>query len=79
MCGTPVAAVGIGAVSEIVDEGITGAISGSREDLPDAVRRALMIDRAGVRDRALARFSAGRMGSEYADLYASVVSGRQTR
>jgi glycosyltransferase involved in cell wall biosynthesis len=34
MCGTPVAATRIGAVSEIVDEGITGFTAESADDLP---------------------------------------------
>jgi glycosyltransferase involved in cell wall biosynthesis len=76
MCGTPVAAIGIGAVPEIVDEGITGSVAGSRDDFPDAVLRAQAIDRPGVRRHAESRFSAEVMGRRYAELYAAVVSGR---
>jgi glycosyltransferase involved in cell wall biosynthesis len=74
MCGTPVAAVGLGAVPEIIDEGITGSTAGSPEELAAAVRRVLDLDRFGVRERAVSRFSSERMAREYAALYRSIVT-----
>jgi glycosyltransferase involved in cell wall biosynthesis len=74
MCGTPVAAIGIGAVPEVVDEGVTGAIAGDAASFPDAVRRALALDRAAVRARAEARFAPARMAEAYARVYAGAAA-----
>jgi glycosyltransferase involved in cell wall biosynthesis len=72
MCGTPVAAIGIGAVPEIVEEGITGFLSCTAEDFPNAVGRALTLDRQTVRQEAEHRFSSHRMAREYAHIYQSL-------
>ncbi len=74
MCGTPVAAIAIGAVHEIVDDGITGCTAATQKEFERAVERAVSLDRREVRRQALARFSADRMVREYADLYAKVVA-----
>jgi glycosyltransferase involved in cell wall biosynthesis len=75
MCGTPVAALRLGAVPEVVDEGVTGYSALSAEDYPEAVRKALALDRRGVRDRAAERFSAERMARQYVEVYRQVVAG----
>ncbi len=75
MCGTPVAAIEIGAVSEIIDEGITGSSVKSAEDFPRAVQKAMRIDRAGVRERAQSRFSVRRMALEYLQVYEQLLAG----
>ncbi|MDE3066734.1 MAG: glycosyltransferase family 4 protein [Verrucomicrobiota bacterium] len=69
LCGTPVAAMRLGAVPEIVDEGVTGSSADSLEDFLPAVQTALQLDRARVRRRAEQRFSAERMAREYAAVY----------
>ena len=69
LCGTPVAALRIGAVPELVDEGVTGACADGAGGLPDALARALALDRGAVRRRAVARFSGARMARDYARLY----------
>ena len=74
MCGTPVAAVGVGAVAEIVDEGVTGCIAPTAAALVPAVRRALALDRAAVRAHAERRFCARRMAEGYVRVYESVVA-----
>lgn len=68
-CGTPVAAVGIGAVPEIVEPGVTGALAETPERLVDAVPRALELDRARVAARARERFDYRRMVDDYEALY----------
>jgi glycosyltransferase involved in cell wall biosynthesis len=55
-CGTPVAAVAMGAVPEIVDDGVTGYCVASWEELADVVPAARALDRRRVREQALARF-----------------------
>src|SRR5207302_11313270 len=57
MCGTPVAAIGIGAVPEIIDEGVTGFYASSADDFTDVVLQTLALDRRSVRERGEARFS----------------------
>lgn len=69
LCGTPVAAIGLGAVPEIVEEGITGALASGMEDFPQAVQKCLGLDRRLVRARAEERFSAGKMAQDYLRLY----------
>ena len=69
MCGTPVAAMRLGAVPEIVEEGVTGYCAALVEEFPQAVLRSLALDRRRVRERAEARFTAGRMAREYERLY----------
>jgi glycosyltransferase involved in cell wall biosynthesis len=75
MCGTPVAALRHGAVPEIVDEDVTGHTAVTVQELSQAVRAALVLDRGRVRARAESRFSADRMAREYAQLYERVVHG----
>jgi glycosyltransferase involved in cell wall biosynthesis len=72
MSGTPVAAFELGAVPEIVEEGVTGAIAPSGTDLGEAVRRALELDRRVVYERARKRFGADRMAAQYAELYSGI-------
>jgi glycosyltransferase involved in cell wall biosynthesis len=75
MCGTPVAAMRLGAVPEVVDEGVTGYSAASAEDYPEAVRQALALDRRRVRDRAAERFSPERMARQYMEVYRQVAAG----
>ena len=72
MSGTPVAAFGLGAVPEIVEEGVTGAVEPAGGDLALAVHRCLERDRRAVYDRARDRFGADRMTAKYAQLYAAM-------
>lgn len=74
MCGTPVAAMRLGAVPEVVDEGVTGYSAASAADYPEAVQRALALDRRRVRDRAAERFSAERMARQYVEVYRRVAT-----
>jgi glycosyltransferase involved in cell wall biosynthesis len=69
LCGTPVAAIGLGAVPEIVEQGITGALASATEDFPQAVQKCLGLDRRLVRARAEERFSARKMAREYLRFY----------
>jgi glycosyltransferase involved in cell wall biosynthesis len=69
MCGTPVAAIRLGAVAEIVEEGITGCSTDQEGDFAATVERALTLNRRRVHDRAAVRFSAARMAQQYVDVY----------
>jgi glycosyltransferase involved in cell wall biosynthesis len=75
MCGTPVAATAIGAVPEVVDDGITGFTASDADSLIPLMPRVLALDRQRVRQRAEQRFSAHRMARQYADLYTRIGEG----
>ena len=69
MCGTPVVAMRLGAVPEIVDEGVTGYCADSAEEFSDQIGRSFGLDRRRVRESAESRFSAERMARQYAQVY----------
>jgi glycosyltransferase involved in cell wall biosynthesis len=73
-CGTPVAALDRGAVREVVDEGITGCIFSSLDDMADRIDDVFALDRARVRRHAVARFGIDRMVDEYVAAYHKVLA-----
>lgn len=78
LCGTPVAAMRRGAVSEIVEEGVTGYAAESKTDFFQAITRCLALDRAKIRRQAEQRFSAERMARDYAQVYQRVANSHKT-
>ena len=68
-CGTPVIAFARGSVPEIVEDGVTGFVVHNIEEAVRAVRRVTELDRREVRHRFEQRFSAGRMASDYLEIY----------
>ena len=72
-CGTPVAALGRGAVRELVDGNITGVVFDSLDALVDGLPSVLAIDRAGVRARAVDRFGPDRMVDAHIEVYTRLV------
>lgn len=72
-CGTPVAAIGLGAVREIVEDGITGGVYDTVDALVAGLPDVLALDRVEVRRSAVARFGLARMVDAYVDVYRSVV------
>jgi glycosyltransferase involved in cell wall biosynthesis len=78
MCGTPVAALRRGAVTEIVDGGVTGGVFDSLEDLVDGLTSVMSLDRDRVRARAIERFSPDRMVTAHVEVY-SRLAARQCR
>jgi glycosyltransferase involved in cell wall biosynthesis len=73
-CGTPVAAFRLGAVSEIVDEGIAGCCADPGEPLAPRVLEAIGLDRRRVRESAVERFHYTRMVDDYERLYARLAA-----
>jgi len=71
--GVPVAALAKGAVPELVQDGVTGHLSPSRDTLAGAVHGALQLDRAAVAAAGRRRFSSHRMAREYAQVFAAAV------
>lgn len=72
--GTPVIAYRSGALTEIVDDGVTGFLVDNVEEMADAIRRVDQIRPEDCRAAAEKRFSRDRMVHDYFDLYASMVS-----
>jgi glycosyltransferase involved in cell wall biosynthesis len=72
-CGTPALALRRGAVDEIVEDGVTGIICDSVDEMVEALPRVLALDRVVVRDRAVARFGVERMVDQYAAIYTAIV------
>ena len=75
-CGTPVLGVELGAVGEIVEDGVTGYTSPSWEGLSELVDPAVALDRLAIRERALAHHDVHRMVDDYVALYHRVCAER---
>lgn len=68
-CGTPVIAFRCGSVPEVLEDGLTGFIVDNLDEAVAAVGRIGSLDRAAIRRRFEVRFSAGRMASDYLEVY----------
>ena len=76
-CGTPVLAFDCGAVPEVIDHGQTGFIVNSIDQALAMLAPLLALDRRRVRRRFEERFTADRMASDYARIYAQQIARRQ--
>jgi glycosyltransferase involved in cell wall biosynthesis len=72
-CGTPVLAFRQGSVSEIIDEGVTGAVVDTMDEAVRMLPQVLSLDRHAVRRRFEQRFSSARMARDYVALYRSLL------
>jgi glycosyltransferase involved in cell wall biosynthesis len=78
-CGTPVAAFGVGAVPEVVEQDVGGCWVPPDGRLGEAVRSAVQLDRRRVREAAVERFDYPRMVDAYERLYRRLARpGEQT-
>jgi glycosyltransferase involved in cell wall biosynthesis len=73
-CGTPVIAFGRGSMPELIEHGITGFLVDDVDGAVAAVGHAGALDRAAIRDQAVARFGRARMVDAYLDAYAAVIA-----
>jgi glycosyltransferase involved in cell wall biosynthesis len=69
-CGTPVIARRIGALPEIIRDGVDGFFGDDAAQMAFKVRGVDELDRAAIRASVLERFSAGRMADAYEAVYA---------
>jgi glycosyltransferase involved in cell wall biosynthesis len=76
-CGTPVVATPRGSVPELIDDGITGFVRSTEEELADALGHVNEIDRGECRKKAAASFSTERMVEQHVALYESVIESYQ--
>jgi glycosyltransferase involved in cell wall biosynthesis len=72
LCGTPIAAMNFGAVSEIVEPGINGYYANSPEEFLQIIPKCFALDRTRIRREAEIKFSAERMARDYAKFYEQV-------
>src|SRR5713226_6997479 len=72
-CGTPVLAFGEGSVPELIEDGVTGFIRKTEDELVEAVGHITELDRARCRAEAERRFSPSAMVDAYERVYAQLV------
>jgi glycosyltransferase involved in cell wall biosynthesis len=75
-CGTPVLGHGIGAVPEVIENGVTGYMAPDLESLARCIPNVLALDRQRIRQIAVARFGYRRMTDDYEAVYRAVLGGR---
>jgi glycosyltransferase involved in cell wall biosynthesis len=73
-CGTPVLALRRGAVPEVVEEGVTGFVRDTVDELVAAVGRVGEVSRAHARARVEALYSAERIADAYLDAYKQLIA-----
>lgn len=78
-CGTPAAGLDVGAVGEIIDDGVSGGVFPDEDALVAGLPRVLALDRATVRATAERRFGLDRMVDAYVDVYRRLVDAAGSR
>jgi glycosyltransferase involved in cell wall biosynthesis len=71
-CGTPVVAFPRGSMPELIADGTTGLLVDDVSAAVAAVARVDGLDRAAIRERAVARFGIDRMVDAYLDAYRAI-------
>lgn len=77
-CGTPVVCLRCGALPEVVEDGVTGFVVDSPEEMPAAIEMTAHIRARACRARVEHHFSAARVAQEYEELYTRMVSAPET-
>jgi glycosyltransferase involved in cell wall biosynthesis len=72
--GSPVIGRRAGALPELIEHGVDGFLVDDLQEASFALRSVGHLDRALIRQRALARFSAERMAADYERLYSELVT-----
>lgn len=73
-CGTPVVAFGNGSVNEVVKHEQTGFICSSEQEMIDAVKKIVNIDRAACRKAVEEKFSYEVMADKYSEIIAEIAA-----
>ena len=76
-CGTPVLARRVGALPEIIREGVDGFFGDDAAAMAFYADRLAGLDRHEIRERVIERFSAARMTDRYEELYARMVEAAE--
>jgi glycosyltransferase involved in cell wall biosynthesis len=72
-CGTPVIARRVGALPEIIRDGVDGFFGDDAEQMAYQIARVETLDRAEIRSSVIDRFSAGRMTDGYEEIYRTMI------
>ena len=78
-CGTPVLAFRRGAVPEIIEHGVNGAMVDCTEEAVSALPQMLSLDRRRVRRSFEQRFTSTRMAKQYVQVYRSLLKRASKR
>jgi glycosyltransferase involved in cell wall biosynthesis len=76
-CGTPVLGLCRGAVSEVIEDGITGFVCDDVDGMVAAVRKVSTLDRDRCRQAVIDRFSATTLVNAYESLYSELLAERR--
>jgi glycosyltransferase involved in cell wall biosynthesis len=68
-CGTPVVGTPRGAAPELVEDGVTGYLRQTNEDLAEAIDHLDKLDRGACRTRVREQFSIEKMARGYLAVY----------
>ena len=74
-CGTPILARRVGALPEIIRDGIDGFFGDDPMHLAFLADGVPRLDRRAIRERVIERFSAARMADRYEELFVRLVAG----
>jgi glycosyltransferase involved in cell wall biosynthesis len=78
-CGTPTAALDVGAVGELIEDGVTGGVFASVNAIVAGLPRVLSLDRSRIRAAAVERFTSDRMVDAHVATYRRVVHEHANR
>jgi glycosyltransferase involved in cell wall biosynthesis len=73
-CGTPILALNRGSVPEVIEDGVTGFVRNTEDELVEALGRIAELDRTRCRAEAERRFSPAAMADAYERVYARIVA-----
>jgi glycosyltransferase involved in cell wall biosynthesis len=73
-CGTPVLALNCGSVPEVIEDGVTGFVRNTEDELVDVVGHIAELDRARCRAETERRFSPAAMADAYERVYSRIVA-----
>ncbi len=72
-CGTPILARRVGALPEVIREGVDGFFGDDATGMAFHADALASLDRRAIRERVIERFSAARMTDRYEELYARMM------
>ena len=79
MAGTPVIAMNLGSVSEVIAHGKTGFICNTLEECVAALEKIPFLSRHGCRDYVIENFSAKRMAGGYEAVYSQILAEKYSQ
>ncbi|MBW4615557.1 MAG: glycosyltransferase family 4 protein [Desmonostoc vinosum HA7617-LM4] len=74
--GTPVIAMGLGSVPEVIDHGVCGFVCHSYEEMAAMIPLALKLNRQTCREYVENKFSVNQMVNSYEDIYRQIIQER---